>query len=141
MDAAGVDAFVVLVGDHAQVSVLHDDVARDGVEDLLAVLVPAGGERRRGGVSTCSFSRPFNPLPAHLIFGAHRGLLVPQRNPTTLPRGTILTLRLAGGGVGLARASTGSAAQQRRVEAARVKGQRLGTHRSRGHSAGGSSSS
>ena len=45
MDAAGVDALVELVGDDAEVSVLHDDVARDGVQDLLAVFIPAAGNR------------------------------------------------------------------------------------------------
>ena len=41
MDAAGVNALVELVGDDAEVSVLHDDVARDGGQDLLAVFIPA----------------------------------------------------------------------------------------------------
>lgn len=111
MDAAGVNTFVVLVGDDTQVSVLHDDVAWDGVQDLLAIFVPAGEETPRGDVSTRSLPQPvalINNVPADLILGADRGLLVPQRNPTTLPRGTILTLRLAGGDVGVARASRGS---------------------------------
>lgn len=54
MDAAGVNALVELVGDDAEVSVLHDDVAGDGGQDLLAVFIPAGkdsrGKRRNEGV-------------------------------------------------------------------------------------------
>lgn len=41
MDAAGVNPLVELVSDDAEVSVLHDDVARDGRQDLLAVFIPA----------------------------------------------------------------------------------------------------
>jgi len=41
MDTTGVNALVELVGDDAEVSVLHHDVARDGGQDLLAVFVPA----------------------------------------------------------------------------------------------------
>lgn len=44
MDAAGVNPLVELVSDDAEVSVLHDDVARDGRQDLLAVLIPAEGD-------------------------------------------------------------------------------------------------
>lgn len=47
MDAAGVNTLVELVGDDAQVSVLHDDVAWDGREDLLAIFVPATGKPQR----------------------------------------------------------------------------------------------
>lgn len=36
----------------------------------------------------------------------------PQRNPTTFPRGTILILTLAGGGVGVVTASRGSGRQE-----------------------------
>lgn len=43
MDSTGVDALVELVGNNTKVSVLHDDVARDGGQDLLAVFVPAAG--------------------------------------------------------------------------------------------------
>lgn len=52
MDATGVDALVELVGENAEVSVLHDDVTRDGGQDLLAVFIPAGG-RKRDWVSGC----------------------------------------------------------------------------------------
>lgn len=44
MDAAGVNPLVELVSDDAEVSVLHDDVARDGRQDLLAVFIPAEGD-------------------------------------------------------------------------------------------------
>lgn len=44
MDPAGVNTFVELVGDDAKVPVLHDDVARDGGQDLLAIFIPAGEE-------------------------------------------------------------------------------------------------
>lgn len=42
MDAAGINALVELVGNDAKVSVLHDNVAGDGGQDLLAIFVPAG---------------------------------------------------------------------------------------------------
>lgn len=45
VDAAGVDALVELVGDDSEVSVLHDDVSWDGGQDLLAVFIPAGGDK------------------------------------------------------------------------------------------------
>lgn len=45
MDATGVNTFVELVGDDTEVSVLHDDVAWDGGQDLLAIFVPAGEEK------------------------------------------------------------------------------------------------
>lgn len=58
MDAAGVHALVELVGDDTQVSVLHDDVAGDGGQDLLAVFKPAAGNREKrkvfGFPTTCS---------------------------------------------------------------------------------------
>lgn len=41
MNAAGVNTLVELIGYDAEVSVLHDDVAWDGGQDLLAVFVPA----------------------------------------------------------------------------------------------------
>lgn len=42
MDAAGVNALIELVCDDAEISFLHDDVAGDGGQDLLAVFIPAG---------------------------------------------------------------------------------------------------
>lgn len=42
MDAAGVNALIELVGDDAEVSILHYNVAGDGGQDLLAIFVPAG---------------------------------------------------------------------------------------------------
>lgn len=45
MDATGVNALVELVGDDAEISVLHDDVPGDGGQDLLTVFVPAGEKR------------------------------------------------------------------------------------------------
>lgn len=42
MNAAGVNALIELVGDDAEVSILHYDVAGDGGQDLLAIFVPAG---------------------------------------------------------------------------------------------------
>ncbi|MEQ2212671.1 hypothetical protein XENOCAPTIV_003119, partial [Xenoophorus captivus] len=45
---------------------------------------------------------------ADLTLGGERGLLVPQRKPTTFPRGTILIFTLAGGDVGVATTSKGS---------------------------------
>lgn len=42
MDAAGVNTLIELVGDDAEVSILHYDVAGDGGQDLLAIFVPAG---------------------------------------------------------------------------------------------------
>lgn len=45
MNAAGINALVELVGNDAKVSVLHDDVARDGGQDLLAIFVPAGQQQ------------------------------------------------------------------------------------------------
>lgn len=50
---------------------------------------------------------------AHLTLGGERRLLVPQRKPTTFPRGTILIFRLAGGDVGVATTSRGSAVGRR----------------------------
>lgn len=47
MDAARVNALVELVGDNAKVSVLHDDVARDGAKDLLPIFIPAGENRKK----------------------------------------------------------------------------------------------
>lgn len=44
----------------------------------------------------------------YLTFGGTFVFLVPQRKPTTFPRGTILILTLAGGGVGVDPASGGS---------------------------------
>ncbi len=49
MEAAGVDALIELVGDNAKVSVFHDDVARNGSQDLLAIFIPAGEKRQREG--------------------------------------------------------------------------------------------
>ncbi len=46
MDAAGVGALIELIGDNAEVSVLHDDVPGDGGQDLLAVFIPAGGNSK-----------------------------------------------------------------------------------------------
>lgn len=45
MDATGVNTFVELIGDDAEVSVLYDDVAWDGGQDLLAIFIPAGPEK------------------------------------------------------------------------------------------------
>lgn len=44
MDTTGVNTFVELIGDDTEVSVLHDDIAWDGVQDLLAIFIPAGEE-------------------------------------------------------------------------------------------------
>ena len=44
MDATGVNTLVELVGDNAKVSVLQDDVAGDGGEDLFSVFKPAAGQ-------------------------------------------------------------------------------------------------
>lgn len=44
MDTARVNTFVELIGDDTEVSVLHDDIARNGVQDLLAIFIPAGEE-------------------------------------------------------------------------------------------------
>lgn len=41
MDATGVNTLIELVGDDAKVSVLHDNVARDGSQDLLTIFIPA----------------------------------------------------------------------------------------------------
>lgn len=41
MDSAGVNALVELIGDDAEVSVLHDNVSGDGGQDLLAIFIPA----------------------------------------------------------------------------------------------------
>lgn len=46
VDTTGVDTFVELIGDDAKVTVLHDDVARYGGQDLLTVFVPAAGHRQ-----------------------------------------------------------------------------------------------
>lgn len=51
---------------------------------------------------------------ADLTLGMDPRLLVPQRKPTTFPRGTILILTLAGGGVGVATSSRGSVATKMR---------------------------
>lgn len=42
MDATGVYALIKLIGDNPQLSVLHDDVPRDGCQDPLAIFEPAG---------------------------------------------------------------------------------------------------
>lgn len=127
MDAAGVNTLVELIGDDAEVSVLHDDVAWDGGQDLLTIFIPAGEEKPpppppsppsscghvttwTGFVQNKTTSQPAGA--ADLTFGAERGFLVPQRNPTTFPRGTNLTLTLAGEGVGVATASRGSGEQE-----------------------------
>lgn len=76
--------------------------------------------------------------------------LVPQRKPTTLPRGTILILMLAAGGIAVVTASRGSAVgmgwrqEMSVIQASVSESQQVGSewaHRSRGHSAEDSSSS
>lgn len=47
----------------------------------------------------------------YLTFGGTLVFFVPQRKPTTFPRGTILILTLSGGGVGVDTASRGSDVQ------------------------------
>lgn len=65
MDPAGVNTFVELVGDDAKVPVLHDDVAQDGGQDLLAIFIPAGEEsvvRCRDRLSLCGLTKKcFHP--------------------------------------------------------------------------------
>lgn len=43
MDSAGINTLIELVGDDAKVSVLHDNVAGDGGQDLFTIFIPAGG--------------------------------------------------------------------------------------------------
>lgn len=64
MDAAGVNTLVELVGDDAEVSVLHDDVAGDGGQDLLAVFIPAGKDSRGKRRTRPLFGTNPNPNPA-----------------------------------------------------------------------------
>lgn len=58
----------------------------------------------------CSWQTLPHCRSADLTFGGERGFLVPQRKPTTFPRGTILILTLGGGSVGVVTASRGSVA-------------------------------
>lgn len=46
MDATGVSALVKLVGDDAEVTALHDDVAGDRDQELFSILVPAGARSK-----------------------------------------------------------------------------------------------
>ena len=117
VDAAAVNTFVELIGDDTQVSVLHDDVAGDGGQDLLAIFIPAGEEKPPPSPPPPPPPPSPPPAAADLTLVADRGLLLPHRNPTTFPRGTNLTLTLAGGGVGVATASRGSGEQETGVVA------------------------
>lgn len=47
MDAAGVRAFVEFVGHEPQVPIFNYNIARNGCQQLLAVLIPAAERRKR----------------------------------------------------------------------------------------------
>lgn len=59
MDTTGVNTYVELIGDDTEVSALHDDIARNGGQDLLTIFIPAGEETPPSSCGDMSTWIPF----------------------------------------------------------------------------------